>query len=76
MEYYKLFLLLLMCLKVDCVCLSNLRVKSATNRTINLAWNYTCYAQSNSVLFKVYYEHQNFNACHTGKKVSNDLSFS
>ena len=54
---------------VNGVCLSNLKVKAATNRTITLDWDYTCYQQASSVLFKVYYEHQKFMACRTGKKV-------
>ena len=54
---------------VNGVCLSNLKVKAATNRTITLDWDYTCYQQASSVLFKVYYEHQKFLACRTGKKV-------
>ena len=56
-------------ISVNGVCLSNLRVKEATNRTITLDWDYSCYAQASSVSFKVYYEHQKFMACRTGKKV-------
>ena len=65
----KIFILFLMGISVNGVCLSNLRVKEATNRTITLDWDYSCYAQASSVLFKVYYEHQKFMACRTGKKV-------
>ena len=67
---YKILILISIISEVYGVCLSNLKVKEATNRTITLSWDYTCYEQATSVVFKVYYNHQKFLACRTGKKVS------
>jgi len=65
---YKILILISILSEVYGVCLSNLKVKEATNRTITLSWDYTCYEQATSVVFKVYYNHQKFLACRTGKK--------
>ncbi len=39
-----------------------IRVLGATPDTVTLSWNYTC-LERHEVSFKVYYEHQAWNAC-------------
>ena len=50
-------------------CLKNLRVDNSSDTSIILKWDYTC-SGHDSILFKVYWEHKNWQACKHGRNVS------
>ena len=50
-------------------CLTNLRVDNSSDKSIILKWDYTC-SGHDSILFKVYYKHKNWQACNHGQNVS------